>query len=268
MDGKIVHNMPAQEYQDAIGINASLLADVDAHSLKYVRAVMNGMRKESREFDLGTAFHAALLEDDRRNYAIKPDGMSYATKEGKAWRAEHEGEMILSAEDDAAIDDMLLATMRACGEFCPMHGDAEVSLFATGPSGYDLKGRIDYLPKDGNAIVDIKTARNADPEAFVRQAWDLRYHMKAAFYLDLARKCGIERGVFRFIVVSTQPPHDVSVITMQDGPCSFISAGRQRYRQAFAKLTKAIETNTWPSYGSHHAEDFATAWMTRELELS
>ena len=48
----------------------------------------------------GTALHLAVLEPDRFavEVAAKPDGLSFATKEGKEWRAAHEGLLIVSAD--------------------------------------------------------------------------------------------------------------------------------------------------------------------------
>jgi hypothetical protein len=48
----------------------------------------------------GTALHLAVLEPERfaSEVAAKPDGLSFVTKEGKEWRAAHEGLLIVSAD--------------------------------------------------------------------------------------------------------------------------------------------------------------------------
>ena len=49
--------------------------------------------RKSAAMDVGTRIHAAMLEHetiDPSRYVPRPDGMSFATKEGKAWKAEQE----------------------------------------------------------------------------------------------------------------------------------------------------------------------------------
>ena len=49
--------------------------------------------RKTAAMDVGTRIHAAMLEPetiDPSRYVQRPDGMSFATKEGKAWKAEQE----------------------------------------------------------------------------------------------------------------------------------------------------------------------------------
>jgi hypothetical protein len=66
--------------------------------------------RKSPAMDVGTRIHAAMLEADTidpSRYVQRPDGMSFATKEGKAWKAEQEaaGLTVVEANEFAFYRD-------------------------------------------------------------------------------------------------------------------------------------------------------------------
>ena len=89
-----------------------------SHSLKAMRkgppARVMWERENRRESDamaFGTAVHMAVFQPTlyAETYVAKPDGMSFATKDGKAWRDAHAGRHILTYVEALTVDRMQLA---------------------------------------------------------------------------------------------------------------------------------------------------------------
>jgi hypothetical protein len=128
----------------------------------------------------GLALDCVLTEDAQRfndRFAFKPDGMSFATKEGKAWRAGQEGKIILTADDEAILNDAAAAVRAhpAWAEIQKCRAQMTVRREAKA-LGLGLQSRPDWLG-DG-VLYDLKKTR--DLAGFGRQAIDLGYHTQAA----------------------------------------------------------------------------------------
>lgn len=90
-------NIPNEEYHSSRAISSSLLR-------KALDGRIWGIADDAPTDAMtrGTMLHAAILEPEAfAQYAIKPDGMSFANAEGKAWKAAHEGRPITNAKDHA-----------------------------------------------------------------------------------------------------------------------------------------------------------------------
>lgn len=278
MTGEIVYGMSFEDYKKAPGINGSLLKIVDKSSMVHVKAAMDGKVDSTDEQDFGKAFHALLLEN-RQDFVIHPDAYPGKKKEDgtdpnwnwnanfcKEWAKGQELPILSHAEGDDLLG--MVQSLRSNDRFSAHLNDSkcEVSLFAE-MGGVKVKARIDILPSHG-PVIDPKSTGNAEPVKFMRLAYDLDYFMKAAFYLDVLNLCGDKREEFWLVAIEREYPYAHSILAFKDVPISFIEMGRIRYRNALAKLTNAIKTNKWPSYGVTEAELVASPWMLKELELS
>ena len=285
---EIIRNLPFEEYRKRPGANSSILKLVDSSSLKRVRAELNGeVEHDTDATDFGDCFHALLLEG-RIKYTIEPETYPApkdhekvkkgAIKEGdplpwnngagicKQW-AGQQGELVILTKKEAENLEAMVAAVHDCAELQPyLKGDCELSVFAE-RQGFPVKARIDLLPPSG-PVIDFKKTRNAEPGAFVRQMLDLRYHMQAAWNIDVLKAAGIERDEFWFVAVEDKAPFDVTILKLKDQAISFLRVGRVKCRQAFQKLKNAHAEDHWPTYGAHHAEDHAKPWMMQELELT
>ena len=65
------------------------------------------VREETPAMRLGTLTHRAILEPDSMQsaFAVRPDGLSFTTKEGKAWRDAQKAPIITQEEADASEGD-------------------------------------------------------------------------------------------------------------------------------------------------------------------
>ena len=125
------------------------------------------------------------------------------------------------------------------------HNEAliEQSMFWTDPeTGIECRTRPDYI---NNAVIDIKSTRNASPQSFMRDAYNMKYHIQAAFYLDGVRANGMEINKFVFIAIEKDAPFIVQTYVADD---AFIERGREDYKKALEILVRCKETGNYPAY--------------------
>lgn len=217
----------------------------------------------------GRAFHALILEGEpvfRRQFAVKPEGLSLATIEGKAWKRDHAGQEILSHDDGLKLFAMSRAISRdplASKAF--IDGTAEVTAIARDPAtGLYLKTRPDWLRGgSGRLAFNLKTAASAKPDAWRRQAYELGYFISAAVSVDVLSTAGGSSYDHAFVVVEKEPPFCcvVYVITAE-----VIEWGRVIYRKALDQFARCIERNHWPGYADKVIEVDLPAWAKYRLE--
>lgn len=271
---EVIENMPFAEYAKRPGVNASLLKLVHRFSLQHAKAYLDGeFQEESPELAFGKCFHSLALEG-REDFVQIPATYTNEKGEEKPWNwnanvckkwGEDQGVKIPLKEGEVtACRTMAEAVSREIGRD---PGRAELSLFAE-KDGVPLKCRIDWLPDDGEEIDDLKSGQSSEPAAFIRSAYTLGYHLQAAFTIDVARLCGIDRKTFSLIAVESASPHAVCRLNFSDEPLSFLRLGRVHYRAAFLKLKEAYASGRWHGYGEHAAEMFAPAYVLKELEAT
>lgn len=278
-------HLPYSDYAKRPGVNATLLKKVDEFSLMHAKAYLDGrMEEKSDEMAFGTSFHALLLEG-RKDYSIIPEKYPHSgdKKRGinpgdlvpwnwnadycKQWRESQQTPNFLSTEEANDLDCMV-GSVHECLPVDLLKGEREVSVFAE-HDGHPVKCRVDLLPADLNApVIDFKKTRCAHPEKFLRQSLDKRYHLQAAWTIDVLRWAGMPRKSFWLVGVEAEPPFAVSVLKFNDESFSFLRVGRRHCRTAFALLKSAYESGRWDGYGSKLAEEVAPRWMMPELEAT
>lgn len=201
----------------------------------------------------GSLLHTMVLEPhalaDR--YRIKPDGMNFATKEGKAWRdATPSGvEIVTDAEHKSAMRQA--SNLRALDEIGALlgSGQAEVSFFWIDPlTGVHCKGRADWVFRTaaGVILLDLKTTEAADPASFSRACARYGYHMQAAWYSDGWKEAtGDEVLGFVFGAVESAWPHVAAPYMLDD---ESMDKGRAECRQLLNLYAQCLATNKWPGY--------------------
>lgn len=272
----IVKNLPFADYLARPGVNGTILKAVDRYSLAHARAILDGVGddEESAAQELGTSFHALLLEG-RIDYEVHPATYLHP-KEGekkwnwnanacKEWALPHEqASKTILTEGAAKSVEAMVASVHDELRGIDLAGDRELSVFAE-KDGLPVKCRVDLLPKNG-PVIDFKSAACAQPEEFLRQSLKLRYHLQCAWILDVLRWAGIDRKEVWLVGVESKPPFACCVLKFADIPCSFLRVGRRHCRTAFQQLKNAYESKLWPGYGQHPAENFAPKWQMDELE--
>lgn len=210
----IYFRLPEDEYHADSAIGASGIVDLNISPLAYfMNSPWNPAKladekdeKETAATIRGTYFHEALA-GIRSSFVVKPAGMSFATKEGKDFKARHEGRTFIKA-DDAARAQTMIDAMRETGALERVGGVgggiSEISVFYTDAAGRRRKFRIDRL-HDGQAY-DWKTMANSmnkDLETLVAHTVaQHRYHVKAFWYqagLQVMKKMVEKTGAAAFM---------------------------------------------------------------------
>lgn len=190
----IYFNMPEEDYHRDTALGASGIVDLNISPLAYWKSSAFNPKKYKEDEDpketaatiRGTYFHEALA-GGKPSIIVKPAGMSFATKEGKAFKEQYPNATFIKAEDTEVAQDMITA-MRETGVLEKIGGIgggiSEISVFYTDTAGRRRKFRIDRL-YNGEAF-DWKTMQNSrkkDLETLVAHTVaDHRYHVKAFWY--------------------------------------------------------------------------------------
>lgn len=235
--------MNATEYRQHPALNFSLakhLLDSPAH----FKAAQDEDHEPSEAMMLGTLTHAFVLEDKdlRDEYALKPDGMSFATKEGKAWR-DAQTKPILADEKAQRVPlcaDLLAKsrTVRKMLELCPMRETPIICEFR----GVEIKALLD-MHSDG-LIADFKTAQDCTKRAFARKISDYHYDMQAAWYqvAHAAKYALDEPAPFYWLVVEMKQPFARAIYRASD---RVIESGLEKMERAIELYKECLASGKW-----------------------
>lgn len=223
--------------KEAIG--SSLLKKIASKSVLHALASEN---KSSAALELGSAIHCAILEPEQfdRQFIASPS-FDRRTKEGKLLAEQFEsmaqGKTVITKDQLEIVKGIL----KSLGQHEIAHamlsgGEAEYSYYAKDEeTGLMLKCRPDYFNQ--NALIDIKSTRDASVSEFTRSCVNLGYQIQAAFYLDVFNKAnGTNIEDFFFIAVETEAPYAVNIFKMGEAE---IALGRNQYRAALKEYANA-----------------------------
>lgn len=182
-------NLPEQQYHTDPALSASGIKNLLQSPADYWFNSVHNPDREDKDTDAlakGTLYHLMFFEPDlfKQTYAIKPEGMSFATKDGKAWRADHEHKQIVKYEDVQEVaKHRALAEQQGLFEFIG-EGHSEVSIFWTNATGNRCKCRVDWLSP--TAAFDLKTFSNSQRKdldvCLAHTIYYERYHVAAVWY--------------------------------------------------------------------------------------
>jgi len=240
--------MTTAEYRAHPALNFSLAK----HLLKspaHFKAAQDEEREETDAMRVGTLAHAMILEgkDLRDLYAIKPAGMSFATKDGKAWRDE-QTLPILREEDANSIPRMAQAIVgndyaAAVLKGCTMR---EMPIFAT-VMGVECKALLDVAGiKVGGQwlITDLKTCQDSDPRSFAKTVATMHYDLQAAWYCDVlwAEKGLQESPDWNWIAIEKTAPFVNRVYSAEH----WMDSGREKLERVLESYKECTASGKWP----------------------
>jgi hypothetical protein len=208
-------------------------------SQKHFMLDLQAPRETSDAMQAGIFLHEYFLENKplAGRIAVKPAGMTFASKEGKAWRDAMQGQglHIMSEADMLDLECMIEALTEAGLPELLSHRNTQKETLLRGV--YDevkIKGYVDAMGP--RWVMDIKTARDASPHGFAKAAADQHYLMKAAWYCELAAQNGWDDSAedikFVWPVVENKAPYCVV----------FYEAGVQDLRFGKRQMEAAIRS--------------------------
>lgn len=271
-----IYDIPLDEYHhdccDGPSISASGLVEIErtCPAKFWVESYLNPERpaRETKgALALGDAAHALVLLGEaafRKQVAVMPADMTLRTNVGKAWVNERLelGLTVIKHEEYAAIRAMADAvTKHPMASKAFTDGAPERSLiWQDSQTGVWLKSRPDWLPNQSRFVPNYKTAVNAKPIDFAKNAFNLGYHQGAALCMDgLAAVKGLDDPRYYFVVQEKEPPYLVSICTLKDED---IEWARMLNRRALDVFARCLETGQWPGY----ADDVVEIEMPRYIE--
>jgi hypothetical protein len=268
----LVRDMPADRYHAIEAMSASGLKLIKRSPAHYYALTLDPRRPQSEPTPAmrnGTLVHTALFEPaalDAR-YVVRPDGLSFATKDGKAWRDAQTREIVDQAQMDAALAQA--AAVRAVPDLAALLADGygEASAFwRDAQTGELCKCRPDWVSPagDGVILVDGKTCQDASPEGFGRALWNLGYHLQAAWYSDgFEAATGLRVHGFVFAAVEATWPHVAAPYMLGD---DVLDAARRENRRLLDRYAECKRMGVWPGYGSAVQIINLPTWAQRQLE--
>lgn len=145
-------------------------------------------------------------------------------------------------------------------------GTAEQSFFWTDPAGILRKCRTDWVTGDGWTVVDLKTTDDVSIEGFGRTIAQRRYHVQAAWYLDILQALYGSQAPCQWAFIAAQKtrPYDVGVHYLTDEQ---IALGRAIYQRDLARMIQCQQSGVWPGVtGGKPVIPTLPAWAWREIE--
>lgn len=211
---------------------------------------------------IGSALHCLALEGGEqfeRDFILKPEGLSLATKEGKAWKEENKSKTVLSKSDQYQSWDAvhgMTESLRRLEWFDPSQEDYrkfnEVSLYWDA-DGLPCKCRLDrLLLGDSSAVIlDLKTTDSIEPSQFLKKiVGDLNYLFQAAWYIDGVQQVFGVPATFVFIGIERAAPYVMGIFEVS---ADMALEGFAQIGYARALLKECERSKIWaPPAIEHH----------------
>lgn len=263
----VVRGMPFGEYLKVRALSNSGLKLL-AKSPRHYAASWDPERPDAEQSDAlrrGSLLHTLVLEPHEfaHRYRVKPEGMNFATKDGKAWRDATPAGMEIVSEAEHKAATRQARNLRQLPEVAALlgSGEAEVSFFwMDEETGTYCKGRADWVFRSTGGVVmlDLKTTEDATPEAFGRSCARYGYHRQDAWYSDgWTQATGEPVLGFVFGAVESAWPHDAVPYMLDEQARAKARAQIGSLLQLHADCTAAGQ---WPGIASEITTLSLPAW--------
>ena len=269
----LVRDMPPERYHATHAMSAGGLKRMKRSPAHFYGLQLDPNRPEPGDptpaMKNGTLVHTALFEPDQvaARYVVKPEGMNFSTKDGKAWRDAQTLEIVEDVQMRAALAQA--AAVRAVPDLAALLADGygEASAFWIDPETGELcKCRPDWTSPagDGVILVDGKTCQDASPAGFGRAIWNMDYHLQAAWYSDgFEAATGLRVHGFVFAAVESAWPHVAAPYMLGD---DVLEAARRENRRLLNRYAECRRTGVWPGYAPAIQLINLPAWAQRQLQ--
>ena len=268
-------NVSLEDYLEASGVSSSRLGLFSKCPAKYYYLETKGKDPDAptpEALIVGSAFHCRVLEPEKfkERYCVAPECDRRTTRGKAEWdevRAANPGKIILKNELGLEVEDMAKSVLsnEAAVKFLVGNPFYERSLFWSDSKTKLLcKGRLDTYHETVQAIVDLKSTRDASPAEVARDIFVRGYYRQAAMYLRGAQTLGIPARHFIFIFVEKEAPYLVTIARLRD---EILDLGFEENDRLLRRYLTCFETNTWPGYSDGCVIDIGVpAWAEERLK--
>lgn len=215
------------------------------------------------EYDLGNAAHAFALGKDADRLVLV-DADSWRTKAAQTERdnAYMDGKTPLLPKDMAKAQDMASELRKHGLAMESLTGETEVSMFHQLDSGLWIRGRIDVMAE--HFTTDYKTTADASSYAFIKQCFNLRYHMQAAWYRRMRGWLTGQWLPYRIVAQEKEAPYLVSVWEIDD---DYLSQGADDMDEAIDIYLACLKSGQWPGYPTELQTLTPPDWAIPDMEV-
>lgn len=249
----VIRNLPIEEYHSSLRLSTSKMADfaTGGPRLFAMRHIKRSLppREQTDAMRFGQLFEDATQgrEPDWSTYAVKPEGMSFATKDGKAWRSEHEGKQIISQlELDTLkwMTESVIESEYACSLI--RASEQQVSLTDDFACQLGLQARPDWLNfRDGYSL-DLKTCQTLCDITSGSSVREYRYHCQAEIVVRLAcQSAELRTPTFApyLIAVEKSAPYRCQVVEIST---AWLVPARRWVNEQIDGIDKCVLSGEWP----------------------
>ena len=143
-------------------------------------------------------------------------------------------------------------------------GYAEVTIIAKDEeTGLLCRARPDFVTalNQMTIMLDLKSAEDARPDAFMKSAWNYGYFHQHIWYRDCFEKAtGAPPDLFLLAPFEKEPPYAVKLYEPAEDS---LERASQDNRRALRLLADCLEKNQWPSYSTDIERLHMPAWVTK-----
>lgn len=223
--------------------------------------------KEKKCFTIGNAVDCLVSEPKKfpELFAIWEGDR----KQGKLWEAFEElakakGQEVLKKSEMEEVNGMLQG-LKDNAEVWNIVSNSErqVMIVANHPQYGRTKCLLDIYPGiESEWIFDTKTTGvGANPEAFHKQIFDLKYHWQGNFYSRNARIAGMKQvNGFGFIAQESYAPY-LSAVHYMEITDEIMQRAEQEQQETVPIYKKHLRENNWPGYPKAWTKVKFKPWM-------
>lgn len=226
-------------------------------------------RERNEELELGSAFHLLVLEPERfsESVALIPK-VDLRTREGKyammRFEEEHGGKIIIQQDDVDRISRMRDAVFNHPTARAAFTGQLLIEHtieWEDATTGAPCKCRFDCINTTLGVAPDLKSTKDASPQAFAKSVANYRYHVQEAFYTDGYNADPLrvfpDRLSFIFVAVEKEAPYGVAVYELDQ---EAVNIGRALYRRDLNVYQRCRAANEWPAYSNEVQQLSLPGW--------
>jgi exodeoxyribonuclease VIII len=253
-----VHNQSFDEYLSHPAISSHKCIQILESPALYKWEKENHV-EQTEDMRLGTILHSAILEpEDFSMRVVHMPKFDRRTNKGKAdyeaWKAElPEKAIVVNEKERETLLRMLDSCRQHPAAYQLLQGSVKErsSYFYDESMGLQLKGRLDIDHERAGIIADVKKVRSAKKARFQRDIAEYRYHVQAAFYMNLANSLSerLGRGVrymdFAWILCECEPPYETAVYYATE---DLLRTGLAEVGEALKAYQRCTMTGNWASY--------------------
>jgi hypothetical protein len=246
----IAYCQPDMDYRREVGENQSHLKNILISPAHY-KASLKRRFITTVNMEIGSALHCKVLEGDtefNNRFILKPQDVSFATKEGKEWKQNNKNKTVLAQQDYESVLGMAESLFQL-DWFDKKQKDYrkynELSIYWDS-DGIPCKGRLDRLVELENEVIvlDLKTTDSVDPSTFQKKVTGtMNYIFQAAWYSEAASLAFNKPARFIFAAIERGNPYCSSIFEVSD---EMMQEGVAQINQARKILKKCLQTKKWP----------------------